>query len=68
MKRDLHKLIEQVVARGWEVAKTSGGHLRWKHPSGSIVFTSSTPSDRRALKNIETHLRRVERQNEQGAA
>lgn len=65
MKADLHKMIHDATDRGWEVARTNGGHFRWKHPNGSIVFTGSTPSDRRALKNIETHLRRVERQAEQ---
>lgn len=34
-------------------------HLVWKHPSGSIVVTSGTPSDHHALLNDRARFRRA---------
>lgn len=46
----------------WEVTLTKGQHLRWKHlHTKAVVITSGTPSDKRALRNIESMLTRVER-------
>jgi hypothetical protein len=36
---------------------SNGGHLKWIAPNGKVVFTSSTPSDGRALKNIQSNLK-----------
>jgi hypothetical protein len=33
-------------------------HRIWQHPSGAVVTTGSTLSDRRALMNIEKQFRR----------
>lgn len=41
---------------------TGGGHLRFRHPCGVVVYTSATPSDRRARSNLVAQLRRVARQ------
>lgn len=47
---------------GWDVVLTKGGHIRMVHrSSGQVVFASSSPSDRRADKNIAAIIRRTER-------
>lgn len=46
---------------GWTVSPTAGGHLRLEHPSGGLVFTSSTPGDCRAEANNIAQLRRAMR-------
>ena len=46
---------------GWQVSLTRGGHLRFTKPGRGPVFTSSTPSDRRAYLNALAMLRREDR-------
>jgi predicted RNA binding protein YcfA (HicA-like mRNA interferase family) len=49
----------ELVKKGFVVSKTSGGHWRISHSNmEGPVFASDTPSDRRALKNLMTMLRR----------
>ncbi|MBU2770090.1 hypothetical protein [Acidithiobacillus caldus] len=40
---------------------TGGGHLRLEFPDGSIVFTSSSPSDTRFLLNVQSTVRQARR-------
>jgi len=58
--KSLKKLAKKAEAQGWIVTFTKGGHLQFipPDPDKSIVTTSSTPSDHRAIKNIESALRR----------
>lgn len=62
MKRDLAKLVETARNRGWSVTRSPGGHLRLTHPNGALVYTASTPSDGRAIRNIGADIARAERQ------
>lgn len=58
--RDLNKLIKQAVREaGFQVLHTGGSHLKWTAPSGKFFFTSMTPSDHRAIKNIKRDLSRA---------
>ena len=57
----LERLLRQASACGWQVTRTRGGHWRLLRPNGGIVVLSSTPSDRRALRNMQAQLRRAER-------
>lgn len=50
----------------WTPEMTKGTHVRLVHVSGAVVFTALTPSDCRARKNLEAHLRRVEREYQDG--
>lgn len=43
---------------GWRLIVTNGGHLKWAAPNGEVVFSSRTPSDRRAVMNLRADLRR----------
>ena len=44
------------------------GHHRLRHASGALVFTGSTPSCARAVKNAAAVLRRAERQHQSTTA
>jgi predicted RNA binding protein YcfA (HicA-like mRNA interferase family) len=61
MRHDLAKLLRQASACGWQVTRTRKSHWLLRHPSGAVVVMSSTPSDPRALRNMQAQLRRVER-------
>lgn len=52
------RLVRAAQAEGWEVTKTRGGHWKFKAPNGDVIFTGSTPSDKRAWLNVRAHLRR----------
>lgn len=56
-KKDLAPLLKAAKAQGWTVEIRRGGHLCWKSPHGATpYFSSSTPGDCRAIKNITKHL------------
>jgi predicted RNA binding protein YcfA (HicA-like mRNA interferase family) len=61
MRHDLERLLRAARASGWVVARTKGGHWLLRHPAGGTVVMSSTPSDRRALANFRSQVRRCER-------
>ena len=57
----MRKLVRQ-LERAFPEAKvetTRGGHIKIKLPNGTIVFTSSTPSDRRTMLNVRGEVRRA---------
>lgn len=60
VKRELRPLVSAAIEQGWEVTLTGGGHLRFKAPTGALVFCASTPSGgRRSIENTEAMLRRA---------
>ena len=63
MHKDLRKLLDQYP--GATARKTGGNHWRIALPNGGIVIASNTPSDRRALSEIRSDLRRAARRNGQ---
>jgi predicted RNA binding protein YcfA (HicA-like mRNA interferase family) len=54
--KDLKLLLKNAEARGWVFSK-GVRHIKGKHPSGKTTTISVSPSDNRALKNIERDLR-----------
>lgn len=57
--KDLRKLVREMEKQGWTVEHMNSDHLRWYPPDGrDPVFSGSTPSDWRALRNIKAKLRR----------
>lgn len=56
--RDMKPLVQAAREAGWEVTMSGGGHLRFEAPNGELVFTSSSPSCRRAAANTRAELRR----------
>jgi len=66
-KKDLQRLIDSAVDRGWthEVQKNGRHRLIWPHVTdkskGNAVVISSTLSDHRGFKNAQSDLARMER-------
>lgn len=59
-KDELKQMMKRATMVGWQILRSKNGHLIWLSPCGKFrVVTSSTPSDNRALKNIEADLRRA---------
>ena len=57
---DLDDIIHRAKAAGWRVEVAGSGHYQFKSPDGEgLVTVSRTPSDYRALLNIESDLRRA---------
>lgn len=55
---DLNDLIKQAQKQGWSIDRTKNNHYKWLSPLGRFFFSSGTPSDHRALKNIQRDLRK----------
>lgn len=54
-----HAVARLAASLGFELIRARR-HAVWRHQlTGAQVITSSTPSDRRALRNIERDLRRA---------
>lgn len=59
VKKELRPLVAAAVEQGWDVSISGGGHLRFKSPSGAIVFAPSTPrGGKRSIENTVAELRR----------
>lgn len=62
-KKDLQQLIREKRHAGWSVTSTGSHHYRWVLlETGAIVFSPSTPGDRRSFQNVVAKLRRAERE------
>lgn len=57
--KDIRELQATAEAQGWTITHTGGGHLKWQSPEGKVVFSPSTPSDWRSMKNHIAYLRRA---------
>jgi len=53
------ELARAARAAGWTITRRRGGHLAWRSPSGAVVFTPASPSDRRSVRNNAAELRRA---------
>lgn len=51
-------LIEWAEKHGWKVQITNGNHLQFYHAMAGMVFSSFSPSDRRAYLNARADMRR----------
>jgi hypothetical protein len=60
--KSIAELWAYACSAGWSVKRTNGGHLRFSKPGRPVIFTSSTPSDRRGYLNALAMLRRADRQ------
>jgi predicted RNA binding protein YcfA (HicA-like mRNA interferase family) len=59
MKKIERDRLMIMVREGWAERRRTGGHIVWWHPVYGMMTTSSTPSDRNALRQIERQLRRI---------
>lgn len=55
MKKAVEKLMNE---KGFKLVR-SGNHSIWRDSEGLTIVTSRTPSDHRALKNIESTIRKA---------
>lgn len=56
VSKDMKKLFRQVRNHGWSVRQRRNNHYVMESPDGEKVFCGGTPSDHRAIKNIERDL------------
>ena len=54
--KELKKILKSAAGEGWEFSQHRG-HIKGKHPNGQTATISRSPSDWRALKNIERDLK-----------
>lgn len=66
LKREIRQLLETLHIPLNTVALTHGGHVKIQ-VRGNIIFTSSTPSDHRGLKNLKAHLNRAKKSPKKSA-
>jgi hypothetical protein len=59
--KEMRSLIRLAIKRGYNVEMRHNGHYKFTAPTGKFFFTSSTPSDRRALDNILSDMKRAEK-------
>jgi hypothetical protein len=57
----LKPLIDFALREGWEVIRTSGGHLKFIKHGLPPIYTSATASDHRAGRSAMAQLRRADR-------
>lgn len=55
---DMRQLRKQAAALGWSASRTNGGHLCWRHETGGLVFSPSTPGDVRSIRNTLATIKR----------
>ena len=59
--KEMRSVIRLAIKRGYHVEMRNNGHYKFTAPTGRFFFTSSTPSDRRALDNILADMKRAEK-------
>lgn len=60
LPRALRDTGKVALRAGWKIRSTGSKHLLWLSPDGaSMVLTSSSPSDPRALSNSRSDFRRA---------
>ena len=57
--KDFTALARLARAAGWRVETTNGNHMRWVPPVGGTIYSSSSPSDWRAIAKHRALLRRA---------
>lgn len=58
--KELKKVISLAIKKGYSVEVRKNGHYKFTAPTGKFFFTSATPSDHRAIKNILSDMKRAE--------
>jgi len=59
MALSIDDIKSMAEAQGWKVSRTANSHWRFVAPTGEIIFAAGTPSDRRAMQNHITRMRRA---------
>jgi hypothetical protein len=56
--KEINKCIVDLIKAGWHPIKKSK-HWQIKSPTARVLMVPSTPSDRRAVLNFKSDLRRI---------
>jgi hypothetical protein len=59
--KEVNSLLATYVRKGWRVEHRGSGHLTLRSPAGPGVTLARTPSDFRAVLNLRSQIRRVEK-------
>lgn len=57
-RKEARELMRAAQHQGWTVTTTGGNHWKWISPSGSIFYSSGSPSDVHAARAVLRDLRR----------
>jgi len=57
IRPEFKELLGTAKDQGWQVFVRTNNHLAWVSPTGAKVFSSRTPSDYRAIKNLMKDLK-----------
>ncbi|HGW5375657.1 TPA: hypothetical protein ACNIJL_004687 [Pseudomonas aeruginosa] len=63
-REPLRGLIAFALSEGWQVRRTTNGHLKFSKPGHTAIYTGTTASDHRACLNARAELRRAMRRAE----
>lgn len=66
MSNSIRRTMVRVLKDLGAVIHRQGKHELWRLPSGALFVVPRSPSDGRALKNMEASLRRVRRSAPRG--
>jgi hypothetical protein len=58
-RKEMATIMKLATKHGWAIALNKNNHYKWTSPSGAFFYSSSTPSDRRALERLKSDLRRL---------
>ena len=58
-RKELQQVIKVATKHGWIITLNKNNHYKWVAPSGAFFYSSSTPSDARALERLKRDLRRL---------
>ncbi len=59
-RHDLRDIRKHAATLGFtDISMTNGGHWRYRHPSGAVVYGAATPSDHRTVRKAFAQLRRA---------
>lgn len=64
MDKDLRKVVNDALSRGWTSRPTREGHIFMQHPDGGTVTVTSHAGSYRNLKNTVAAIKRAERTEE----
>jgi hypothetical protein len=59
VKKDLRRLIRDLVAQGFTTRTTTKGHVAVKRAGLTVAVLAGTPSDYRSTRNALAQLRRA---------
>lgn len=57
--KDLRRLLCAIEEQGFTIEIRRAGHLKVTAPTGQVFFTGSSPSDKRAILNFRSQLRKA---------